>query len=118
MCNKFKIGLNENQPSIARPMSTRSDTKSSERTLSKLFSAEQAKHIGLTDEVAESKEDAIQKCKIYLDQCSSLQHGNRKRQAFQLKAIQDFGAVKTKDSRAMHTFFKLYMTQNHFEDVI
>jgi 3,2-trans-enoyl-CoA isomerase len=75
MLPKFTIGLNETQLGMIAPnwfMATMKNTISSRQaelalTLGRLFKTDEALNIGLVDEVAESKKEAIAKCEAFLN---------------------------------------------------
>ncbi|KAG5675601.1 hypothetical protein PVAND_005493 [Polypedilum vanderplanki] len=74
MLPKYTIGLNETQLGIVAPtwfMATMKNTiplRQAELalTLGKMFKTDDALKLGLIDEIAENKEDAIHKCEIFL----------------------------------------------------
>jgi 3,2-trans-enoyl-CoA isomerase len=75
MLPKYTIGLNETQLGIIAPtwfMATMRNTISPRTaemalTLGKLFSTEEALKIGLIDEIAKDKVEAIQKCEAFIE---------------------------------------------------
>lgn len=74
MLPKYTIGLNETKLGITAPfffMNTMRNTISPRQaemalTLGKLFTTEEALKVGLIDEIAKDKEEAIQKCEHFL----------------------------------------------------
>jgi 3,2-trans-enoyl-CoA isomerase len=74
MLPKYTIGLNETQLGIVAPtwfMATMKNTIPPRQaelalTLGKMFKTDEALKIGLVDEIADSKEEAIAKCEAFL----------------------------------------------------
>lgn len=74
MLPKYTIGLNETKLGIVAPswfMATMRNTISNRQaemalTLGTLFTTEEALKIGLVDEIAKNKEEAIEKCEAFL----------------------------------------------------
>lgn len=76
MCPKFTIGLNETRLGIVAPLwfqasmrnviSTRETEKA--LTLGAMYTTDEAAKIGLIDEIANDKQDAIQRCTQFLVQ--------------------------------------------------
>lgn len=97
MCPKFTIGLNETRLGIIAPeffmasyrnvLSKRDAEKA--LTLGELFTTDEALNIGLIDEVATDKEDAVAKCTAFLAQFAKVSPRARAitKQAYRAKEL-------------------------------
>lgn len=85
MCPNFTIGINETRLGLAPPpffvASLRSvlSNRDAERalTLGTLFTTDEARRVGLIDEVASDKEDALARCSAFLLQFNSVSSNAR-----------------------------------------
>lgn len=107
MSPKFTIGLNETQLGIVAPswfMATMRNVlplRDSEMalTLGTLFETEEALRIGLIDEIAVDKADAIKKCEVFLNRFRKIPPMARAltKQNFRIKEIQELEDNRSKD---------------------
>lgn len=107
MLPKFTIGLNETQLGIVAPtwfMATLKNTipaRTAEMalTLGTLFPTEEALRIGMVDEIAVDKADAIAKCEAFLTRFKKIPPMARalSKQNFRIKDIQELEDNRTSD---------------------
>lgn len=107
MLPKFTIGLNETQLGIVAPtwfMATMKNTislRESEKalTLGTLFPTEEALRIGLVDEIAADRADAIAKCEAFLLRFKKIPPMARAltKQHFRIKDIQELEDNRSSD---------------------
>lgn len=116
MVNNCVIGLNETQLGIVAPtwfMDSMKNVIGARKTemaltLGTLFKTDQALQIGLVDEVAATKEEAIQKCTAWLDQFKRIppQARSLTKQQFRAQTIRNL-----EDNRAQDTDMFLFFVE-------
>lgn len=107
MLPKFTIGLNETQLGIVAPtwfMASMKNTISSREaekalTLGTLFPTDEALRVGLIDEIAADRADAIAKCEAFLLRFKKIPPMARAltKQNFRIKEIQELEDNRTND---------------------
>lgn len=107
MCQNYTIGLNETRLGIVAPtwfMASMRNTMSRRDaelalTLGTLFTTDEALKVGLVDEVATSKEDAIAKATAFLDKFKKIspQARSMTKQALRSKDIMELEDNRTQD---------------------
>lgn len=107
MCSNFTIGLNETKLGIVAPKWFQASIRNvlpsriaeSALTQGKMFSTDEALKIGLIDEVATDKADAINKCESFIQQFRKISPQARalSKQLYRSKEIQDLENNKDQD---------------------
>lgn len=107
MCPNFTIGLNETRLGIVAPtwfqasMRNVVPVRHAEQalTLGTLFTTDEALQIGLIDEIASDKEDAIARCEKHLLKFSKVDRNARAitKKAFRSKDIAELGDKREQD---------------------
>lgn len=121
MLKGFKIGLNETQLGISMPLAAIELTKNiisarqTEMALTNgtLFTTEEALNIGLVDEIANEKLEALQKCLKFLKKSSKVSQIARAqtKQFFRKSVIDLLEGDREKDIEAFVTFIQNPGTQ-------
>lgn len=107
MCPNFTIGLNETRLGIVAPTWFQASMRNvlpsrqaeSALTLGTMFSTEQALKVGLIDEIATDKEDALARCENFLSQFAKVSMDARAitKKSFRSKDIADLETRREED---------------------
>lgn len=125
MANNFTIGLNETKLGIVAPtwfMATMENTIGRRQTelaltTGKLFTTAEAEKVGLIDEVVDTKEQAIERCSLWLQQFKKIAPDARNltKLAFRAKTIQDLEENRADDVERFLYFVQMPKVQKGIE---
>lgn len=125
MLPKFTIGLNETQLGIVAPLWFQATMKNTipirqaelALTQGRMFTAEQALNIGLVDELATDKADALAKCEKFIESFRKIPREARavSKQSFRGQAIQDLENNREQDIQMFVYAVTLPKTQKNLE---
>ena len=125
MLPKFSIGLNETQLGIVAPTWFQATMKNTiplrqaelALTQGRMFSTEQALQVGLVDEVATDKADAIARCEKFLETFRKIPREARMvtKQSFRRSAIEELENMRDQDTQLFVYAVSMPKTQQNLE---
>lgn len=125
MLPKFTIGLNETQLGIVAPLWFQSAMRNTislrqaelALTRGKMFTTDEALKIGLVDEIAENKDDAIKACKQFIKTFQKIPREARAvtKQSFRRKDIEELESNRDQDIQLFMYAVQMPKTQKNLE---
>lgn len=125
MMPKFTIGLNETQLGIVAPLWFQATMKNTiplrqaelALTQGRMFTTEQAQQIGLVDELATDKADAVAKCEKFLEGFRKIPREARAitKQSFRRREIEELESNRDQDIQLFVYAVSMPKTQQNLE---
>lgn len=125
MMPKFTIGLNETQLGIVAPLWFQATMKNTiplrqaelALTTGRMFTTEQAQQIGLVDELATDKADALAKCEKFLESFRKIPREARAitKQSFRRREIEELESNRDQDIQMFVYAVTMPKTQQSLE---